>query len=99
MLYAAFLSAQGLGKMENNIDVSKYGFEFYKLSEYGIKFYRRQFEFFFVELMVSENSYTLSIWHNDDETIVANRYEVETQKELDFIIFRGRVGSWFNVKS
>jgi hypothetical protein len=92
-----FCRQKAYNKMENNIDVSKYGFEFYNVSEFGIKFYRRQFETFFVELMVAENSYTLSIWHGDDETIFANRYEVETQKELDFIILRGRVGSWFNM--
>jgi len=85
--------------MENKIDVSKYGFELFKRSESKTEFYRRQFDDFYVELMVAENVYSVFIEKKDSNIVVANRYKVENQEELDFLIFRGRVGSWFNKKS
>lgn len=86
--------------MENNIDLSKYGFEFIKKSECGTLFFCRKFDKeFFVELMVAENVYTLSAWQRDRNLMVANRYKVSSQEQLDFIILNGRVGSWFNEKS
>lgn len=95
MLYAVFLY-----KMENNIDVSRYGFELNKKLDSGSLFYCRKFnDDFSVELMVAENVYTLSAWHRDNNLMVANRYKLSSQEQLDFIIFNGRVGSWFDVKS
>jgi len=86
--------------MKNNINVSKYGFELSKKTDSGTLFYCRKFDdSFSVELMVSENSYTLSAWQQDNNLMVANRYKVSTQEQLDFIILNGRVGVWFNEKS
>ena len=81
----------------NTIDVSKYGFELTKKLESGIIFYCRKFDDdFSVELMVSENVYTLSSWQRDNNLMLANRYRVSSQEQLDFLILNGRVGTWFN---
>ena len=86
--------------MENNIDVSKYGFELNKKLDSGNLFYYRKFgDDFSVELMVSENVYTLSAWQRDNNLMLANRYKVSSQEQLDFLILNGRVGTWFNEKS
>lgn len=86
--------------MENNIDVSKYGFELNKKLDSGNLFYCRKFgDDFSVELMVSENVYTLSAWQRDNNLMLANRYKVSSQEQLDFLILNGRVGTWFNEKS
>ena len=85
--------------MENNIDVSKYGFELYEVSKSGIIFYRRKFNGYYVELMVAEDIYSLFIEMGDSQIVVANRYKIERQDELDFLLFRGRVGRRFNEQS
>ena len=51
------------------------------------------------ELMVAEDIYSLFIEMRDSQIVVANRYKIETQDELDFLIFRGRVGRRFNEQS
>ena len=83
--------------MENKIDVSKYGFILNKKAGSGSLFYCRKFnDNFSVELMVSENVYTLSAWQRDNNLMLANRYKVSSQEQLDFLILNGRVGTWFN---
>lgn len=86
--------------MENNIYVSKYGFKLNKKLDSGILFYIRKFDDdFSVELMVSENVYTLSAWQRNSNLMLANRYKVSSQEQLDFLILNGRVGTWFNEES
>lgn len=86
--------------MENNIDVLKHGFELKKKGYSGSLFYCRKFDDdFSVELMVSENVYTLSAWQRDSNLMLANRYKVSSQEQLDFLILNGRVGTWFNKQS
>ena len=83
--------------MENKIDVSKYGFELKKQLDNGNVFYCRKFDDdFSVELMVSENVYTLSAWQRDSNLMLANRYKVSSQEQLNFLLLNGRVGTWFN---
>ena len=83
--------------MENKIDVSKYGFILNKKAGSGSLVYCRKFnDNFSVELMVSENVYTLSAWQRDNNLMLANRYKVSSQEQLDFLILNGRVGTWFN---
>lgn len=41
---------------------------------------------------------TLYFWQNDNKIQVANRYIVETQEQLDFLILNGRVGWCFREK-
>jgi hypothetical protein len=78
------------------LDVVKYGFKLFKKSESGIIFYRRTFGDLIVELMVAADVYSLSALRKGHrEMVVANRYRVSTQSELDFLIYNGRVGDIF----
>lgn len=84
---------------EISFDLSKYGFILSRGGNGDVEFYCREFDGFSVELMVSADVYTLSLLDGKSEMVVANRYKAFTQEQLDFIIFNGRVGSWFNVQS
>lgn len=84
---------------ETSFDLSKYGFILNRGGNGDVEFYRREFDGFSVELMVSADVYSLYLIDGETEIKVANRYKVSTQEQLDFIIFNGRVGTWFNVQS
>jgi hypothetical protein len=81
---------------ETSFDVSKYGFVFSRGDIGEVEFYRREFDGFSVELMVSADVYSLSLINGGVEMVLVNRYKVSSQEQLDFLIFNGRVGSWFN---
>jgi len=55
-------------------------------------FYKRLFKDFAIELMVAANVYSLEYTLHENTINVANRYKVETQEELDFLILNGRIG-------
>jgi hypothetical protein len=84
---------------EASFDLSKYGFVFSRGGNGEVEFYRREFDDLSIELMVSADVYSLSLINGGVEMVVANRYQVSTQEQLDFLIFNGRVGTWFNVQS
>lgn len=78
------------------IDVAKYGFTHYLTAEHGSIFYRKQFKGFYIELMVSANIYSLSKRiEGEREMMIANRYEVLEQSQLDYLIYKGRIGQFF----
>lgn len=81
---------------ETSFDLSKYGFILSRRGETGVEFYRREFDGFFVELMVSADVYSLYLFDGETEIKVANRYKVSSQEQLDFLVFNGRVGYAFN---
>lgn len=78
----------------NIINVSKYGFELSIENQYG-KTYVAKIENEVVELNIFAGMYTLKI-SGKRNIMVANRYEVSTQEQLDFLIFNGRAGVLFS---
>jgi|JI7StandDraft_1071085.scaffolds.fasta_scaffold931405_1 hypothetical protein len=48
-----------------------------------------------VELVQLENVFSLNYFFKDEKTIVANRYKCNSQADLEFLLFNGRVGSIF----
>ena len=48
-----------------------------------------------VELIQLENVFSLNYFFKKEKTIVANRYRCNSQADLDFLLFNGRVGSIF----
>lgn len=82
---------------ETSFDLSKYGFVLSCGGNGDVEFYRRESDGFSVEL--SADVYSLSLFNGEKEMVVANRYKVSTREQLDFLIFNGRVGAWFNVQS
>jgi hypothetical protein len=89
--------------MENKIDVLKYGFKIYEND--GMAFvYRRYFNKSYVELVCVKNFYSLHCvkpMPNEKEPftcILASRYKVESQEQLDFLIFNCRFRDWFGVE-
>lgn len=74
------------------IDIDKYGLKLSRTSESGIKFYLRTFKDFTIELMVADSTYSIEYTLHEETVKVANRYHVDTQEQLDFLIYNGRVG-------
>lgn len=81
------------------LNIAKFGFSPYSEGETGVKFYRRDVSGGYVELMVAENVYSVFWGESDQEMVIANRYEVKSQEELDFLIMNGRVGYFFSGES
>ncbi len=77
------------------MDVSKHGFVLSRTSENGVFFYEKKTQNFVIELMVATNVYSLEYTLNNNTVKVANRYKVENQEQLDFLILNGRVGWLF----
>lgn len=75
-------------------DVSKYGFELTEDKE-GLLTYERKAADMTIVLIDCFDMFTLYYWQNDSRTYVANRYRVEKQEQLDFLIFNGRIGYVF----
>ena len=48
-----------------------------------------------VELIQLENVFSLNYFLKKEKTIVANRYRCNSQADLEFLLFNGRVGSIF----
>lgn len=48
-----------------------------------------------VELIQLENVFILNYFLKKEKTIVANRYRCNSQEDLEFLLFNGRVGSIF----
>ncbi len=99
--YVENRSKRAIKTIESNTDeglnYSKFGFNLYKTSESGCVFYRRQFEWFYLELMVSADIHSLYMnTKGEKEMIIANRYKIDNQEQLDFLILNGRVGEFFN---
>lgn len=46
-----------------------------------------------VELVQLENVFSLNYFLKEKKTIVANRYRCNSQADLEFLLFNGRVGS------
>ena len=78
----------------NIIDVSRYGFELSIEKEF-YKIYVAKVENEIVELIVSCDTYTIKIGGKRN-IMVANRYKVSTQEQLDFLLINGRVGVLFS---
>lgn len=78
------------------MDIGKFGFEVIG-NEGESKFY--QFKLskdYSVNLTVALSTYTLDIVYSDgEESCIADRYQIDTQEELDFLILNSRVGFLF----
>lgn len=81
--------------LENIIDVSRYGFELYKQNN-DFFHYRKIVHDYYIELDELCGSYTITICRNDSRIIVANRYEITEQSQLDFLLKKGRCSSAFS---
>lgn len=77
------------------LDYSKHGFALSENRE-GVLFYTCQIKDFLINLMVAANVHTLDYILHDNRTYVANRYKIENQEELDFLILKGRIGWIFS---
>ena len=77
-----------------DINIDKYGFSL-KIEKEGHFVYTYERDGKEVELSVRDNFYTINLISNDTIIKVANRYRVETQEQLDFLILNGRVGVLF----
>jgi hypothetical protein len=49
----------------------------------------------YIELTNFENIYSLTYHLNGTKIVIANRYECNTEAELDFILLKGRWGDYF----
>ena len=78
----------------SKIDILKYGFKLSAENEYG-KTYVANIENEVVELNIFAGMYTLKIVGKRN-IMVANRYKVSNQEQLDFLIVNGRVGVLFS---
>jgi len=74
-----------------SLDVFKYGFALSEDKD-GLFSYEKKVAGMTICLIEAANMYTLYYWQKDNKVNVANRYIVETQEQLDFLIFKGRVG-------
>jgi hypothetical protein len=86
------------------IDVSKYGFNFHKEDDVEGLLFRRYFKDFYAELYVFKKHYCLDsietiTGHEPYKIVLASRYKVETQEQLDFLIFNSRIREWFGIES
>ena len=79
---------------ENNVDVSKYGFVLDAETEYS-KTYLVTIKDEIVKLVVDCSVYTIRI-AGKRNIMVANRYKVSTQEQLDFLLVNGRAGVIFS---
>ena len=75
------------------LDYSKYGFNKHSENNGHIK-YVAEIEGEVIQLSVLGGTHTLKIVGKRD-IMVANRYEVTSQKELDFLILCGRTSALF----
>lgn len=75
------------------IDVSKYGFILQSEKD-GFYRYAANVSGEVVELKVYADSYTVKITGKRN-IMVANRYKIKTQNQLDFILMNGRAGVLF----
>lgn len=75
-------------------DLSKYGFVL-KSENDGHFLYSFHNQGREVELSVRGNIFSISVLFDDTALKVASRYKIETQEQLDFLIFNGRVGALF----
>lgn len=79
---------------QHPIDVCKYGFALFK--EIGrLKVYTTNVRNEIVELRVSGDNYTIKITGERD-IMVANRYKIQTQEQLNFLLVNGRAGILFS---
>lgn len=46
-----------------------------------------------IEIVNLDELFSISFYQNENKTIVANRYSCHTIKELEFLLYNGRVGS------
>ncbi len=76
------------------INVSKYGFILNTESKLS-KNYIANVKDEIAEMVVSNDIYTIKI-AGKRNIMVANRYKVSTQEQLDFILINGRVGVLFS---
>ena len=80
---------------ETKLSPEKYGFKLIENDD-GIKTYSvivNKLET--VELVQLENIFSLNYFLKNEKTIVANRYRCNSQADLEFLLFNGRVGSIF----
>lgn len=62
----------------------------------GVNFYTKKIEKTNIALMVADDIYNLSMRQdNGKEYTIASRYKVQSQEELNFLIFNERAGSYF----
>jgi hypothetical protein len=73
------------------IDVLKYGFTL-REEKGDLRTYEKRQADLIIVLIEAANMYTLYYWQADNKVNVANRYIVERQEQLDFLILNGRVG-------
>ena len=78
----------------DKLDIKQYGFVLKKEIE-GHSVYTCEKDGKEVELSVWDNVYTINIICNDTIIKVANRYRVDTQEQLDFLLLNGRIGVFF----
>lgn len=81
-------------------DLNKYGFEIDNSRTGNLKFFIKKIDDkTFVELTVLDDIYSLSHYDmqfdKSPELVIACRYKVETQEQLDFLIYNGRIGYLF----
>jgi hypothetical protein len=81
-----------------DIDVLKYGFKLEAIEDDFIEVYTIEInKFEYLELTILGDIYSLRVIDRDASSRnldVFNRYTVETQEQLDYLILKGRVG-WF----
>jgi hypothetical protein len=90
--------------MENKFDLEKFGFKLVHTHENGgLNYELKMNPPYFSVVTVVANTFTITM-RKDDKGVeddyeptmyVANRYKVETQDQLDFLILNGRIGWWF----
>lgn len=84
--------------MEKRI-TGHYGFTLERITDNGFRFYTKQDNERYVELMVAGDTLSISLYNTESEQpsemVVACRYKVETEEQLDFLLCNGRVGYLF----
>lgn len=79
---------------EGEIDLKKYGFIKTEESK-SIETFIKKFDKYDVIVLRSGKTYTVKII-GESEIMVANRFLLSSQKDLDFILFNGRAGVIFS---
>lgn len=85
---------------KEKINYEKYGFVLEREDPNGYKVFTKIIDDKrFIQLSVINNTVTLSDFDMQfkgrEKMVIACRYKIEQQKELDFIIYKGRVGFLF----
>lgn len=83
------------------LDVKRYGFRLVEEDE-GVKTYRKIIPSINSSIELEQYKNSFSLYQVDNETDnrfeIAVRYRVENQEQLDFLIYNGRVGCFFNAE-